>query len=50
MYSLFLLNFCPTLVEIAGLSGYNFIIVDMEYGHGGIFDALICHLPTQFHM
>ncbi|PON83072.1 hypothetical protein TorRG33x02_211810 [Trema orientale] len=49
MYSLFLLNFCPTLADIAGLD-YNFIIVDMEHDHGGIFDALICHLSSQFHM
>ncbi|XP_027360400.1 uncharacterized protein LOC113868746 [Abrus precatorius] len=42
LYGLFLLSFSPTLAEIAGLSGYDFVVVDMEHGHGGISDALPC--------
>ncbi|XP_022950895.1 uncharacterized protein LOC111453851 [Cucurbita moschata] len=42
LYGLFLLSFSPTLAEIAGLSGYDFVVVDMEHGYGGISDALPC--------
>ncbi|TKY69265.1 2-keto-3-deoxy-L-rhamnonate aldolase [Spatholobus suberectus] len=42
LYGLFLLSFSPTLAEIAGLAGYDFVVVDMEHGHGGIRDALPC--------
>lgn len=42
LYGLFLLSFSPTLAEIAGLAGYDFVVVDMEHGHGGISDALPC--------
>ncbi|CAN4075867.1 unnamed protein product [Withania somnifera] len=42
LYGIFLLSFSPTLAEIAGLSGYDFAVVDMEHGHGGISDALPC--------
>ncbi|KAF5734966.1 hypothetical protein HS088_TW15G00465 [Tripterygium wilfordii] len=42
LYGLFLLSFSPTLAEIAGLSGYDFVVVDMEHGPGGITDALHC--------
>ncbi|CAB4310683.1 unnamed protein product [Prunus armeniaca] len=42
LYGLFLLSFSPTLAEIAGLSGYDFVVVDMEHGHGGISQALPC--------
>ncbi|GFS44465.1 phosphoenolpyruvate carboxylase family protein [Actinidia rufa] len=42
LYGLFLLSFSPTLAEIAGLAGYDFVIVDMEHGHGGVADALPC--------
>ncbi|PON73563.1 Ketopantoate hydroxymethyltransferase [Parasponia andersonii] len=42
LYGLFLLSFSPTLAEIAGLAGYDFVVVDMEHGHGGIPDALSC--------
>ena len=42
LYGLFLLSFSPTLAEIAGLSGYDFVVVDMEHGDGGVSDALPC--------
>lgn len=42
LYGLFLCSFCPTLSEIAGLSGYDFVVVDMEHGFGGIPEALPC--------
>ena len=42
LYGLFLLSFSPTIAEIAGLAGYDFVVVDMEHGHGGISDALPC--------
>lgn len=42
LYGIFLLTFSPTLAEIAGLSGYDFAVIDMEHGHGGISDALHC--------
>ncbi|WJX16734.1 hypothetical protein P8452_06725 [Trifolium repens] len=42
LYGLFLLTFSPTLSEIAGLAGYDFVVVDMEHGHGSISDALPC--------
>lgn len=42
LYGLFLLTFSPTLAEIAGLAGYDFVVVDMEHGPGGIPEALTC--------
>ncbi|KAL0409215.1 UNVERIFIED_CONTAM: 4-hydroxy-2-oxovalerate aldolase [Sesamum radiatum] len=42
LYGIFLLTFSPTIAEIAGLAGYDFAVVDMEHGHGGISDALPC--------
>ncbi|CAL1373679.1 unnamed protein product [Linum trigynum] len=42
LYGLFLLSFSPTLAEIAGLAGYDFVLVDMEHGPGGITEALHC--------
>ncbi|XP_027189066.2 uncharacterized protein, partial [Cicer arietinum] len=42
LYGLFLLTFSPTLAEIAGLSGYDFVVIDMEHGHGGISETLPC--------
>ncbi|XP_061357319.1 uncharacterized protein LOC133301672 [Gastrolobium bilobum] len=42
LYGLFLLSFSPTIAEIAGLAGYDFVVVDLEHGHGGISDALPC--------
>ncbi|KAH8522199.1 hypothetical protein H0E87_003000 [Populus deltoides] len=42
LYGIFLLSFSPAIAEIAGLSGYDFAVVDMEHGPGGITDALHC--------
>ncbi|CAM0952569.1 unnamed protein product [Alopecurus aequalis] len=42
LYGLFLLSFSPTLAEIAGLAGYDYVVVDMEHGPGGITEALAC--------
>ncbi|KAJ6388452.1 hypothetical protein OIU77_026928 [Salix suchowensis] len=42
LYGIFLLSFSPTIAEIAGLAGYDFAVVDMEHGPGGITDALHC--------
>ncbi|XP_076881428.1 uncharacterized protein LOC143529541 [Bidens hawaiensis] len=42
LYGMFLLSFSPTLAEIAALSGYDFVVVDMEHGPGGIPEALSC--------
>ncbi|CAN1172784.1 2-keto-3-deoxy-L-rhamnonate aldolase [Linum perenne] len=42
LYGLFLLSFSPTIAEIAGLAGYDFVVVDMEHGPGGITEALHC--------
>ncbi|KAJ9706321.1 hypothetical protein PVL29_001711 [Vitis rotundifolia] len=42
LYGLFLFSFSPTIAEIAGLAGYDFVVVDMEHGHGGVSDALPC--------
>lgn len=42
LYGIFLLSFSPTLAEIAGIAGYDFAVVDMEHGPGGISDALDC--------
>ncbi|CAH8275541.1 unnamed protein product [Arabidopsis lyrata] len=38
----FLLSFSPELAEIAARAGFDFIIVDMEHGAGGIREALHC--------
>jgi hypothetical protein len=40
LYGLFLLSFSPTFAKIAGLSGYDFVIVDMEHSPGRISDTL----------
>ncbi|KAJ0048962.1 hypothetical protein Pint_14837 [Pistacia integerrima] len=42
LYGLFLLSFFPTLAEISGQAGYDFVVVDMEHDHGGISQALSC--------
>ncbi|CAA2956531.1 2-keto-3-deoxy-L-rhamnonate aldolase-like [Olea europaea subsp. europaea] len=42
LYGLFLCSFSPVLAEITGYAGYDFVVVDMEHGHGGISDALPC--------
>ncbi|KAK6262675.1 hypothetical protein QUC31_008491 [Theobroma cacao] len=40
LYGIFLLSFSPTLAEIAALSGYDFVVIDMEHGPGGIHESL----------
>ena len=42
LYGLCLLSFSPTMAEIAGLAGYDYVVVDMEHGPGGISNALSC--------
>lgn len=42
LYGLFLLSLSPEIAEIAALSGYDFIIVDLEHGAGGIREAVNC--------
>ncbi|KAL3742865.1 hypothetical protein ACJRO7_018210 [Eucalyptus globulus] len=42
LYGIFLLSFSPTVAEIAGLAGYDFAVVDMEHGPGGVSEALHC--------
>ncbi|EHA8587272.1 putative 2-keto-3-deoxy-L-rhamnonate aldolase-like [Cocos nucifera] len=42
LYGLFLLSSSPTLAEIAGLAGYDYVVVDMEHGPDGIAEALPC--------
>nr|VDC74976.1 unnamed protein product [Brassica rapa] len=40
LYGLFLLSFSPEMAEIASYAGYDFIVVDMEHGAGGVREAL----------
>ncbi|KAJ0968425.1 hypothetical protein J5N97_025342 [Dioscorea zingiberensis] len=42
LYGLFLMSSSPTLAEISGLAGYDYVVVDLEHGPGGISDALPC--------
>ncbi|XP_022761981.1 uncharacterized protein LOC111307908 [Durio zibethinus] len=42
LYGLFFMSFSPTLAEISALAGYDFVVIDMEHGHGGISQALPC--------
>ncbi|KAL0688244.1 hypothetical protein Bca4012_087921 [Brassica carinata] len=42
LYGLFLLSFSPEMAEIASYAGYDFIVVDMEHGAGGVREALTC--------
>ncbi|XP_038990412.1 uncharacterized protein LOC103723178 [Phoenix dactylifera] len=42
LYGLFLLRSSPTLAEIAGLAGYDYMVVNMEHGSGSIVEALPC--------
>ncbi|KAL9239759.1 hypothetical protein vseg_014051 [Gypsophila vaccaria] len=42
LYGMFLCSFSPTLAEIAAHAGYDFVVVDMEHGFGGIPEALSC--------
>lgn len=37
---MFLLSLSPTVAEIASLSGYDFMVIDMEHGPGGIYESL----------
>ncbi|KAL1222558.1 hypothetical protein V5N11_018927 [Cardamine amara subsp. amara] len=39
LYGLFLLSFSP---EIVAFAGYDFIVIDLEHGAGGIREALNC--------
>lgn len=32
----------PTLAELAALAGYDYVVVDMEHGPGGVPEALAC--------
>ncbi|MBA0851751.1 hypothetical protein Goshw_025251 [Gossypium schwendimanii] len=40
LYGIFLLSFSPTLAEIVAFSGYDFVVIDMEHGPGGIHESL----------
>ncbi|XVE58140.1 hypothetical protein DITRI_Ditri04bG0146300 [Diplodiscus trichospermus] len=40
LYGIFLLSFSPTLAEIVAHSGYDFVVIDMEHGPGGINESL----------
>lgn len=42
LYGLFLDSFSPTIAAISGHAGYDFVVVDMEHGFGGISEALSC--------
>ncbi|CAN8274090.1 unnamed protein product [Cochlearia groenlandica] len=42
LYGLFLLSLSPEMAEIAALAGYDFIVVDLEHGAGGIREAVHC--------
>ncbi|KAI3961392.1 hypothetical protein MKW92_045623 [Papaver armeniacum] len=42
LYGMFLLSLSPTLAEIAGHAGYDYVVVDLEHGEGGISEALPC--------
>lgn len=42
LYGAFLCSFSPTLAEILGWAGYDYVVVDMEHGPGDTFAALPC--------
>lgn len=42
LYGQFLCSFSPVLAEISGYAGYDFVVVDMEHGYGGIASAFPC--------
>ncbi|KAJ6807428.1 putative 2-keto-3-deoxy-L-rhamnonate aldolase [Iris pallida] len=42
LYGMFLLSSSPTLAEIAGLAGYDYVVVDAEHGLGSVADSLPC--------
>jgi hypothetical protein len=41
LYVLFLLSFSRTLVELAALAGYDYVVVDMEHGLGGCHTRIL---------
>ncbi|PQM42372.1 hypothetical protein Pyn_00019 [Prunus yedoensis var. nudiflora] len=41
----YLISFSLTLAEIDCLSGYDFVVVDMEHDHGVVFQALPASTP-----
>lgn len=42
LYGAFLCSFSPSLAEILGYSGYDYVVVDMEHGPGDTIAALPC--------
>ncbi|KAL4372171.1 hypothetical protein HN51_017249 [Arachis hypogaea] len=42
VYGMSLLTFSPTVAEIAALADFDFVLIDMEHGHGGLPEALPC--------
>ncbi|XP_021757741.1 uncharacterized protein LOC110722758 [Chenopodium quinoa] len=42
LYGLFFDSFSPTIAQISGHAGYDFVVIDMEHGYGGISEALSC--------
>ncbi|OAY68056.1 2-keto-3-deoxy-L-rhamnonate aldolase [Ananas comosus] len=46
LYGLFLLSSSPTLAEIAGLAGYDYVVVDLEHGPGGLAVSY-CRFPPR---
>ncbi|KAI5084512.1 hypothetical protein GOP47_0000681 [Adiantum capillus-veneris] len=42
LYGAFLCSFSPTLAEILGWAGYDYVVIDMEHGPGDTFAALPC--------
>ncbi|XP_054787932.1 uncharacterized protein LOC129293845 [Prosopis cineraria] len=42
LYGISLQSFSSTMAEIAGWTGYDFIIIDLEHGFGGVSEALHC--------
>ncbi|MCO5563086.1 hypothetical protein L7F22_016722 [Adiantum nelumboides] len=42
LYGAFLCSFSPTLAEILGRAGYDYVVIDMEHGPGDTFAALPC--------
>ncbi|KAI5338134.1 hypothetical protein L3X38_017405 [Prunus dulcis] len=41
----YLISFSPTIVEIDGLSSYDFVAVDMEHDHGIVSQAFPASTP-----
>ena len=40
LYGMSFLSFSPTMVQIAGWAGYDFVILGLEHGFGGITKGL----------